>query len=325
MGSRRDNIPIEALRTFMAVTEAGGNHSKAGQALGLTQPGVTSQIKRLERIIGKPLLERTRTGMKLTEAGNNILLQGRRIVSINDQMISYARPARLPDQIRIGMPRWITRRMFIQIVNRCRAAHKSGKITLHCDNLGTLTNDIGNGVLDIVVLCDQMNPPGTVFEEWSEPLHWVKSSKLTLHPGMPIPLISWPGSSSDRHATRSLAEAGIQYEVTVTAPDLATRVAAVVAGMGLMILSTARMQKEVRIADEPFLPRLPSVRKGVYIRDSLDVGSAKAVAQALVDCIKMAPPLTDAATRGQARPVKSLKEVRSIRTSSIQANGKAAV
>jgi DNA-binding transcriptional LysR family regulator len=227
------------------------------------------------------------------------------MVSMNDQLIDYTRPARLPDQIRVGMPRWVTRRMFIEIVDRCRAAHTLGKLTLHCDNLEHLTNDIGSGILDIAVLCDQLNPPATVFEEWSEPLNWVKSPKLILQPGMPIPLVSWPGTSSDRHATRALTDAGIQYEVTVTAPDLATRVAAVVAGMGVLILSTARMRNEILIANEPFLPKLPFVRKGVYIRDTLDMGSVKAVARALVDCIKTPLASIEAKAVGRMRTRRS--------------------
>ncbi len=52
------NIPIEVLRTFIAVNDASRNFSKAALALGLTQPAVSAQIKRLQHIVGKQLFEK---------------------------------------------------------------------------------------------------------------------------------------------------------------------------------------------------------------------------------------------------------------------------
>jgi DNA-binding transcriptional LysR family regulator len=46
-----------------------GSFSKAAQALFLTQPAVSRQIAKLEREVGVPLLERTSSGLRLTDAG----------------------------------------------------------------------------------------------------------------------------------------------------------------------------------------------------------------------------------------------------------------
>jgi DNA-binding transcriptional LysR family regulator len=103
---------------------------------------------------------------------------------------------------------------------------------------------------------------------------------------MPIPLISWAGTSSDRHATQAFSDAGIQYFVSFSAPDLASRVAAVVAGLGVMILSGTRLTNEVEIANDAHLPTLPVMRKGIYLGQSVDLAGVDPVARALASCVK---------------------------------------
>ncbi len=282
------NIPIEVLRTFIAVNDAAGNFSKAALALGLTQPGVSAQIKRLQSIIGKALLHKTPAGTRLTDDGTLVLLHARRIVAMNDQLLSHSRPAQLPDQIRIGMPRWVRKTTFVDIVKQCSAAHPNGRVSFRCDTLEHLTHDLCTGGLDIALLCDVSSPPGLVLDEWWEKLLWVKSPGLVLKPGVPIPFISWAGTSSDRYAAQAFNDAGIQYFVSFSAPDLASRVAAVVAGLGIMILSAARVSDDVEIATDPHLPALPAMRKGIYLRQSIDLGSVEAVARVLAVCVKSA-------------------------------------
>src|ERR1700686_1592261 len=45
------NIPIEIVRTVVAISET-GSLSKAGERLGLSQPAISSQIKRLQSLVG---------------------------------------------------------------------------------------------------------------------------------------------------------------------------------------------------------------------------------------------------------------------------------
>jgi DNA-binding transcriptional LysR family regulator len=52
------NIPIEIVRTVVAVAET-GSLSKAGERLGLSQPAMSSQIKRIQNLVGGPLFSKT--------------------------------------------------------------------------------------------------------------------------------------------------------------------------------------------------------------------------------------------------------------------------
>ncbi|WP_413625066.1 LysR family transcriptional regulator [Luteibacter sp. Lutesp34] len=59
---------IKQLRAFVYVTRL-GTLSRAAEALFLSQPSVSLQLKALERELGAPLLERTRRRVTLTDAG----------------------------------------------------------------------------------------------------------------------------------------------------------------------------------------------------------------------------------------------------------------
>jgi DNA-binding transcriptional LysR family regulator len=78
-GRRESGITLAALRTFIAVVEA-GSFSRAAAAMGVSQPSVSSQLGGLERACGVPLLRR-RPRLELTEAGRDLLVRARLIVS----------------------------------------------------------------------------------------------------------------------------------------------------------------------------------------------------------------------------------------------------
>lgn len=63
---------IAALRQFVAIQEAGGIAS-AARKLRLSQPALSRNIKRLEEIVGAPLLDRHTRGADLTLAGKSLL------------------------------------------------------------------------------------------------------------------------------------------------------------------------------------------------------------------------------------------------------------
>lgn len=73
------------IRAFDAVAQE-GSFSRAAEALGLTQPAVTIQVKALEERYGVKLFERSRRSVRLTEMGERLFRMSRRYSSLEEQM-----------------------------------------------------------------------------------------------------------------------------------------------------------------------------------------------------------------------------------------------
>ena len=82
--SRFRDITLRQLRALAAISET-GSVTAAAQKLHLTQPAVTLQLRALQAIAGLPLTQRTSDGLRLTDAGRQILALTERVeASISD-------------------------------------------------------------------------------------------------------------------------------------------------------------------------------------------------------------------------------------------------
>ncbi len=78
-GRQESGITLSALRTFVAIVDA-GSFSKAAAALGVSQPSVSIQLNSLERACRVLLLHR-RPRLELTDAGRDLFVRARLIIS----------------------------------------------------------------------------------------------------------------------------------------------------------------------------------------------------------------------------------------------------
>lgn len=65
------DVPLTAFRTFVAVGRH-GNFTRAAEALGVTQSGVSRQIAKLETLANRPLFKRQGAGVALTSDGQGL-------------------------------------------------------------------------------------------------------------------------------------------------------------------------------------------------------------------------------------------------------------
>jgi LysR family transcriptional regulator, hydrogen peroxide-inducible genes activator len=64
-------VEIHQLRYFCAIVRA-GSFTRAAEQLGIAQPSLSQQIKRLEKHLGSPLFERLGRSVRLTSAGEGL-------------------------------------------------------------------------------------------------------------------------------------------------------------------------------------------------------------------------------------------------------------
>jgi DNA-binding transcriptional LysR family regulator len=85
-------VELRHLRYFVAVAEA-GTFTHAAERMFIAQPTLSQQIRRLEEMMGTPLLQRRQEGVRLTTAGTVLLEESRAVLSQIDHGMSRTRQA----------------------------------------------------------------------------------------------------------------------------------------------------------------------------------------------------------------------------------------
>lgn len=81
-----EQLNFHKLHIFNTVART-GSFTRAAEALGISQPAVSIQVRELERSLKTTLLTRKRTGAELTDAGEEAYSYTRRIFSLSEEML----------------------------------------------------------------------------------------------------------------------------------------------------------------------------------------------------------------------------------------------
>ncbi|MGW3425623.1 LysR family transcriptional regulator [Streptomyces phaeochromogenes] len=97
-------LEVRHLRALCAIADTGSLH-RAARQLGVAQPSLSTQLKRIEQELGGPLFLRERTGCRPTPLGRIVLGRARPLVAEMRALVAEARAAAKDDdgpQLRIG-------------------------------------------------------------------------------------------------------------------------------------------------------------------------------------------------------------------------------
>lgn len=89
-GRAHRGVELRHLRYLVAVADV-GTFTGAAELMFMAQPTLSQQIRQLEELVGAPLLDRRRDGVRLTDAGTALLEESRRVLSLIDHGVRHAR------------------------------------------------------------------------------------------------------------------------------------------------------------------------------------------------------------------------------------------
>jgi len=264
------NIPTELLRTFVAVYEF-GSFTKAAQLFGLTQPAVSAHMRKLEVLLGGDLIEKKSSGINLTARGEQAMRSAHRLLAINDELIVACGTQQLRQGMRLGIPN-ISAEVLRDVIGVFRRDTSRGRVRISCDHSLALLESVRSGYLDLAFVFAEQSDMQDAAASWHEDLVWVRAHDLVLEAGGTVPLISSPNwLLPDRRSTEALERAKRPYEIVFSAFDGSSRIAAVRAAVGCMVMPRSQVPSSLVIEDSGVLPQIAPVTAGIIVREDLDL------------------------------------------------------
>jgi DNA-binding transcriptional LysR family regulator len=122
-------VELRHLRYFVALADA-GTFTQAAEQMFIAQPTLSQQIRRLEEMVGTPLLQRRREGLRLTRAGTVLLTESRAVLSQVDHGVSRTRQAAGlgRPRLRFAEPPSLPEDLAIDVVSRLRDAARAADV-----------------------------------------------------------------------------------------------------------------------------------------------------------------------------------------------------
>jgi DNA-binding transcriptional LysR family regulator len=289
-------MEIRQLRYLVTIVETGG-FTRAAERVHVAQPGVSAQIRQLERELGQELLDRSGRSVRLTDAGAAVLPHAQAVLRAIDDLRDAAdqMAGLLRGRIRVGMVTSCGVPDVPVLLERFHRRYPGIDISLVEDSSHALMDQVRDGTLDMALVAFGMRDPEglTLSVIADEELVAVVShghplsEQDTVGLGVLVDhtLITMPVGSGIRGVLDELCTAaGVKPHIALEAtnPRMLAELAARGLGVAIVPESTAREH-------EPELHALRIVRPPIRGRLAMawrTDGQRSAAARALVDMIE---------------------------------------
>jgi DNA-binding transcriptional LysR family regulator len=260
------NMDLTALRSFVAVVDAGGV-TKASGHLNLTQSAVSMQLKRLEEMLGVSLFDRSARRLDLTGAGEQMLGYARRILQLNDEVLGRLTGPDFEGELTLGVPHDIVYPAIPRVLHRFATAFPRMKVNLVSSYTARLKRMFARGELDVILTTEgALDLGGETLMERS--LVWVGAENGQVWKQRPLRLAFEHACIFRGPAQAALDAQGIAWEMAVDSESIRTVEASVSADLAVHACIEGTEPPYVEQVDHGgVLPDLPRIKVNLYRSD----------------------------------------------------------
>ncbi|WP_103332651.1 LysR family transcriptional regulator [Pseudotabrizicola formosa] len=260
------NLDLTALRSFVAVADAGGV-TRASGFLNLTQSAVSMQIKRLEEMLGVEVLDRSGRQVALTAAGEQLLGYARRMLALNDEVMGRLTRDPHEGEVVLGVPHDIVYPVIPQVLQHFARSYPRMKVSLISSFTRVLKAQFGRGECDIILTTeDTVDAGGVTLAEL--PLVWVGAPGGVAWKGRPLKLAYEHNCIFRQGVQAALDKAGVPWQMAVESDSTRTIEASVSADLAVhTVLAGSEPPYVERISHGGALPELKRMKVNLYVAD----------------------------------------------------------
>lgn len=261
------NLDLTALRSFVAIADAGGVTRAAG-FLNLTQSAVSMQIRRLEEMLDLALLDRTGRGVTLTPAGEQMLGYARKMLSLNDEVYARLTESAHEGEVVLGVPHDIVYPGVPQVLRAFARDFPKMKVTLNASFTRTLLAQFARGECDMILTTeDSVGPGGETLNEL--PLVWIGAQGGQAWRQRPLRLAHEQNCFFRQPTQAALDRAGIPWVMAMDGSSSRATEAVVTADLAVHTMLAGSEPAHVeRISHGGTLPDLGSLKVNLYVAEA---------------------------------------------------------
>lgn len=279
------NLDLDLVRTFVTIA-ATGNFTRAAETMRRQQSTISLQVQRLESVLGQKLMERTPRAVRLTSEGESFLGYARRLLDLNDEVVSRINEPQMHGVVRLGTPEDFATRHLPDVLARFTRAYPAVALEVTCDLTLNLLQRFRKGAFDLTLIKRERaaeNPGG--IRVWREPLVWVTSERDFGSMQGPLPLVVSPTPCVYRkRATEALDKVRRGWRIAYTCGSLAGSLAAVKAGLGVTVLPKDMVPSGLHVIDGRPLPDLKDTEIALLHREGLSM-PARRLMDHVIKCL----------------------------------------
>jgi DNA-binding transcriptional LysR family regulator len=254
-------LDIAPLRSVAAVADCGGFH-RAAAVLHITQSAVSQHVRRVEAVVGGPVVERSGRGVAFTELGHRVLTHARSILAAHDAALADLGAAE-ERVLLIGATEHGADVLLPGLTAALGQRLPDWRLRFRLDRNVMLADAIEQGVVDLAVMLDgsgldPANASGMVA------LKWISGRNFSVPATEPLPVVMFSEPCTLREPTfAALDRIAVPYRIAAESSDLSGLFAAVRSGLGVALLPMiGRLPDGLCLAEG----LLPTSRASVFVR-----------------------------------------------------------
>lgn len=252
------NIPTDSLRTLITVVEVGG-FAKAGELLGLSQPAVSLQIKRLEELLGNKLFKKQGQRQVLNQHGEILMPLAKQLLQVNDTILQTFSSEVLAGKVRLGIPSEFAATVLPAIIGDFVSLYPDVALEVKSELSKKLRHSDNREQYDLILALlegpEQSKYPIFMDDElvWVGDVNNINSEVVNL-------IAAEEGCIYRRRAIEALEKAGLKWRIVYTNADLAGISAALKENLGITVLAKHTVPNDLNWAKSTSqLPELGEV------------------------------------------------------------------
>jgi DNA-binding transcriptional LysR family regulator len=272
----------QVLISFVAVCET-LSFTRGADRVSLSQSTVSLQVKRLEDLLGCPLLERSSHQVQLTEEGERLLSYARRIIALNEEAHDALTGVWRDGVLRLGMPEDFAVPT-IDLLADFGREHPHLRLDVSSGLSADLRSAYEREELDLVLVKQRRGQPPRAARR--EPLLWLDS---LAHPAIeraPVSLAMFPLGGLYRDELCQAVDAlGLRWRIGYCSGNLAALAAASAAGLGMTLLpASCRLPGHRVLGTAEGFTEITDFELALYYRDEAPALTATRAERLAVYC-----------------------------------------